>query len=103
MSAEPLRIVVAGSTGWVGKALVAAISAQPDLVLAGAVSRSHAGKDAGEAAGIGALGVTISASLADALVAPSDVVIDYTKPDAVKHHALAALAKGRHVVVGTSG
>jgi 4-hydroxy-tetrahydrodipicolinate reductase len=98
-----LRIVVAGSTGWVGRALVTAIAAQPDLQLVGAVSRSHAGKDAGEAAGIGALGVAISATLADALKAPSDVVIDYTKPDAVKHHALTALAKGRHVVIGASG
>ncbi len=99
----PLRIVVAGSTGWVGKALVAAISAAPDLQLAGAVSRKAAGRDAGEAAGLPALGVRISASLAEALAQPSDVVIDYTKPDAVKHHALAALAKGRHVVIGTSG
>jgi 4-hydroxy-tetrahydrodipicolinate reductase len=103
MSNPPLRIVVAGSTGWVGRALVAAIAAAPDLELAGAVSRKHAGKDAGEAAGLPALGVKISASLAEALVQPSDVVIDYTKPDAVKHHALAALAKGRHVVIGTSG
>lgn len=99
----PLRLVVAGVTGWVGKALVAAIAAQPDLQLAGAVSRSAAGRDAGEAAGLGRLGVPVHATLAEALAAPSDVVIDYTKPDAVKHHALAALAKGRHVVIGTSG
>jgi 4-hydroxy-tetrahydrodipicolinate reductase len=31
------------------------------------------------------------------------VVIDYTKPDVVKHHVLAALAHGCHVVIGTSG
>jgi 4-hydroxy-tetrahydrodipicolinate reductase len=99
----PLSIVVAGASGWVGKALVAAIHAAPDLSLAGAVSRGAAGRDAGEVAGIGSVGVKISASLAEALAAPSDVVIDYTKPDAVKHHALAALAKGRHVVIGTSG
>lgn len=95
-----VRIVVAGATGWVGKALVAAIAQAPDLVLAGAVSRSAAGRDAGEAAGIGAIGVPVSASLEEALAAPSDVVIDYTKPDIVKANTLAA---GRHVVVGTSG
>lgn len=103
MSDAPIRIVIAGSTGWVGKALVAAVMAAPDLELTGAVSRKAAGRDAGEAAGLGRIGVPVHATLAEALAVPSDVVVDYTKPDAVKHHALAALARGRHVVVGTSG
>jgi 4-hydroxy-tetrahydrodipicolinate reductase len=97
------RIILAGSTGWVGRALVAAIADSPDLALVGAVARSAAGKDAGEAAGVRALGVKISAKLGDALGTPADVVIDYTKPDVVKHHALQALAHGCHVVIGTSG
>ena len=97
------RIVLAGATGWVGRALVAAIAEAPDLALVSAVSRSGAGKDAGEAAGIGATGVKMRAKLADALSVPCDVVIDYTKPDVVKHHVLAALAHGCHVVIGTSG
>ncbi|MBL8581067.1 MAG: 4-hydroxy-tetrahydrodipicolinate reductase [Rhizobiaceae bacterium] len=96
-------ITLAGSTGWVGRALVGAIAAAPDLVLAGAVSRGAAGRDAGEAAGLAPVGVAISATLADALATPSDVVIDYTKPHVVKAHVLESLAAGRHVVVGTSG
>ncbi|MDQ0395270.1 4-hydroxy-tetrahydrodipicolinate reductase [Labrys monachus] len=98
-----IRVVVAGSTGWVGKALVPAIAAADGLVLAGAVSRRAAGQDAGAAVGIAPVGVTIASSLAEALEAPSDVVVDYTKPDAVKAHVLAAVAAGRRVVVGTSG
>jgi 4-hydroxy-tetrahydrodipicolinate reductase len=98
-----LRIALAGSTGWVGKALVAAIAATDELILAGAVSRSAAGQDAGEAAGLPRLGVAISATLEEALREPSDVVIDYTKPGVVKANTLTALAQGRHVVVGTSG
>ena len=98
-----VRITLAGSTGWVGRALVPAIAGADDLSLAGAVSRAAAGRDAGEAAGATPLGVPISASLEDALAAPSDVVIDYTKPDSVKAHVLLALAHGRHVVIGTSG
>lgn len=94
---------MAGATGWVGKALVAAIASSDDLVLAGAVSRNAAGQDAGVAAGIAHLGVPVSATLEEALREPSDVVIDYTKPGAVKAHALTALAQGRHVVIGTSG
>jgi len=97
------RIILAGATGWVGRALVAAIAQAPDLALVGAVARNAAGRDAGEAAAVPALGVKISAKLADALATPCDVVIDYTKPDVVKHHVLAALAHGCHVVIGTSG
>lgn len=97
------RIVIAGATGWVGKALVQAVAAAQDLTLAGAVSRSAAGQDAGEAAGGERMGVKVAATLAEALAAPSDVLIDYTKPHVVKAHVLEALAAGRHVVVGTSG
>ena len=99
----PLRLVVAGATGWVGRALVAAITAAPDLELVGAVARSRAGEDAGLASGLAPTGVTLAATLDEALAVASDVVIDYTKPHVVKGHALTALAGGRHVVIGTSG
>jgi 4-hydroxy-tetrahydrodipicolinate reductase len=98
-----VRVIVAGATGWVGRELVKAVAAAADLELAGAVARSAAGQDAGTAAGGAALGVTVAASLEEALAVPSDVVVDYTKPQVVKGHALAALKAGRHVVVGTSG
>ncbi len=98
-----VRVVIAGATGWTGKALVTAAAKSPDITLVGAVSRTAAGKDIGEVIGIGPLGVTASATLHDALAIPSDVVIDYTKPHVVKGHALAAIAAGRHVVIGTSG
>jgi 4-hydroxy-tetrahydrodipicolinate reductase len=98
-----LRVVVAGATGWVGRALVPAIAAQGDMVLAAAVARRAAGSDAGEAIGVPRLGVALVATLDEALAQPSDVLVDYTKPDVVKDHALAALAAGRRVVIGTSG
>ena len=99
----PLRLVVAGATGWVGRALVPAIAAAADLDLAAAVARSRAGEDAGIAAGAAPIGVALAATLEEALATPSDVVIDYTKPHVVKGHTLAALAARRHVVIGTSG
>jgi len=98
-----IRVVMAGATGWVGKALVPAIAAQGDMLLAGAVSRSGAGQDAGMLVGVPVNGVIVSASLAQALEAPSDALVDYTKPDVVKDHTLLAIEKGRHVVIGTSG
>lgn len=98
-----IRVVMAGATGWVGKALIPAIMAADDLELAGAVARGAAGKDSGEIVGHAVNGVMVAATLEEALTVPSDVVVDYTKPDAVKRHALLATDKGRHVVIGTSG
>jgi 4-hydroxy-tetrahydrodipicolinate reductase len=98
-----LRITLAGCTGWVGRALVAAIVKADDLALAAGVARSAAGRDVGEAAGLERIGVAVAGSIEEALQAPSDVLVDYTKPAAVKGNTLAALAAGRHVVVGTSG
>jgi len=98
-----IRVVVAGATGWVGKALVPAILAVEDFALSGAVARNSAGADAGTALGIGPVGVAIVATLEEALKTPSDVVVDYTKPHSVKAHVLTAIERGRHVVVGTSG
>ena len=97
------RIVLAGATGWVGRALVPAIAQAGDLSLVGAVARKAAGSDAGEAVGTGRVGVIVNATLGEALATPCDVVIDYTKPDVVKHHVMQALAHGCHVVIGTSG
>ena len=98
-----IRVVLAGATGWVGRALLPAIVASSDLKLAAAVSRKAAGRDAGEAVGAAPLGVKIVATLAEALSVPSDVLVDYTKPDVVGRNVLDAIAAGRHGVVGTSG
>jgi 4-hydroxy-tetrahydrodipicolinate reductase len=98
-----IRVVMAGATGWVGKAMIPAIGAQTDMALVGAASRGGAGQDAGTAVGIAPQGISISATLEEALQAPSDVVVDYTKPHVVKANTLLAISRGRHVVIGTSG
>lgn len=56
-----------------------------------------------EAVGVAAPDVTISGSVAEALETPCDVLVDYTKADAVKGNVLTAIQKGVHVVVGSSG
>lgn len=100
---QKIRICVAGITGWTGSAVAKAILEAPDLELVAAVSRGAAGKDAGEAAGLGAIGLPCVGSVQESLAADWDVLIDYTKPQVVKDHTLAAIGAGRHVVVGTSG
>ena len=98
-----IRVCVAGATGWAGSAVTGNILASSEFQLVGVIARQKAGVDIGEALGRGRVGLNIVASLEEALATPVDVIIDYTRPDAVKARILAALDKGVRVVVGTSG
>ena len=89
-----LTVCIAGATGWTGRALVRAVLEAPDLALTSAVSRSAAGGDLD--------GVPVFATVAEALDGV-DVLIDYTSVEVVKANALAAIAAGVAVVIGTSG
>lgn len=97
------RVIVAGATGWTGSAVAKAVLAAGDLELAGAVARSAAGRDVGEVLGGMAVGVTVAATVEEALRTGGDVLVDYTAPQAVKANALAAISAGVAVVIGTSG
>src|SRR5262249_20677459 len=79
------------------------IAAAPDLALVSAVSRTHAGKRLGDVLGIAGLDCPVHASTGEALRRPGQVFFEYTRPEVAKANALAALAAGAHVVVGTSG
>jgi 4-hydroxy-tetrahydrodipicolinate reductase len=86
------RVCVAGSTGWTGTAVAAAIDAADDLELVSGVSRSA----------VGTYGVYTT--VAEALTAvPADVMVDYTSAEAVRANVDAALEAGVSVVVGSSG
>lgn len=100
-----IRVCVAGATGWTGSAVTRHVltSGASEFVLAGAVARQVAGNDIGEALGLGPVGVHIARTVEEALQKPTDVLIDYTSPGAVKAHTLAALDVGVRVVIGTSG
>jgi 4-hydroxy-tetrahydrodipicolinate reductase len=100
-----LRIGISGCAGRMGRMVVAEIAATPDCVLAGGVdapSSRDLGKDIGELAGIGAVGLSAGSDLA-ALLAAADVVIEFSTPAAtIAHAALAAQAR-KPLVVGTTG
>jgi len=98
-----IRVCVAGATGWAGSPLTRAILESTEFQLVGAIARSSAGRDAGEVLGLPTAGVPIVGTLADALRAPTDVLIDYTHPGEVKARILNALDHGVRVIVGTSG
>ena len=99
----PLKICVAGATGWAGSAVTRRLLHDPDFQLVGVIARQGAGRDIGTLLGEPAGGLTVAATWEDVLPAHPDVLIDYTKPDSVKARTLGALDHGVRVVIGTSG
>lgn len=100
------RIVVHGALGRMGRAVIAALhAAGGDLQLVAALDREGAdalGRDAGEQAGAGTLGVKITSSI-DVALAAAEVVIDFSSPGATAAIARACAARRVPLVVGTTG
>ncbi|HOX28511.1 MAG TPA: 4-hydroxy-tetrahydrodipicolinate reductase, partial [bacterium] len=101
---KKIRVLVSGAKGKMGSEVVRAVSAESDLVLAGAFDSIGAGKDSGEAAGIGANGVIIADSLQKALrESKADVVVDFTTAEGFGARATSVLKAGCRLVSGTTG
>ena len=92
-----IRVCIAGATGWVGRALVPAVTSADDMRLMSAVSRSSAGQRLEEAPE-----APVYSSVNEALD-EVDVLVDYTAHDVVKTHTMLALERGINIVIGTSG
>jgi 4-hydroxy-tetrahydrodipicolinate reductase len=99
----PIRVCVAGATGWTGSLITGTILDSAEFQLVGAIARQKAGQDIGEVLGKPAAGVKIVQTLNEVLSAQPEVLIDYTEPDSIKGRILEALGHGVRVVVGTSG
>ncbi len=99
----PIRVCIAGVTGWAGSCLARRVLESSEFQLVGAIARRDAGRDAGEALGLPSTGIRIAGSLEETLASPADVLIDYTRPDSVKARTLGALDHGIRVVIGTAG
>lgn len=100
-----MRLVVTGAAGRMGRMLVAAIRDTPGVTLAAALEHEGSaalGQDAGTLAGLGPIGVPITADALAAL-ASADGLVDFTTPAATVAFAeLAAQARVAHVI-GTTG
>ena len=94
---SPIKVCIAGATGWVGAPLVTAVNAAPDLTLTSAVARSVVGHGLDEAPK-----VPVFAKVAEALEGV-DVLVDYTSHEVVLENTLAAIERGANVVIGSSG
>ena len=82
MSAVPLRVAVAGSSGRMGQMLIEAVNAAPDLALAGTLD----------------IGQDVRRGLSNA-----QVLIDFTRPEGTMAHLAVCRERGIKVVIGTTG
>ncbi|PWL17232.1 4-hydroxy-tetrahydrodipicolinate reductase [Falsochrobactrum shanghaiense] len=100
-----MGLVVVGASGRMGQALIRTIHGMAGVALAGAIERPdspYLGKDAGEIAGLGNLGISITDDPLP-VFAKAQGVLDFTSPAAsVGYAALAAQARIVHVI-GTTG
>ena len=104
-SAHPLRLIVTGASGRMGRMLVKAIADHPDTLLVAALDAPNSaflGQDAGLLAGIGASGVIIGATFPDASV-KADAMIDFTIPAATRLYASEAAKHHIAHIIGTTG
>ncbi len=101
----PIKVCVAGATGWTGSVIVRQLLESAEFQLVGATARAKAGQILGEALGLAAGDMKISQSLEEVLATgvKPDVLIDYTDHASVKARTLMALENGVRVVIGTSG
>jgi 4-hydroxy-tetrahydrodipicolinate reductase len=100
-----MRIGVLGCAGRMGRAVIAEVLAAEGCTLAGGVDRSDhpaLGQDLGTLAGGGSVGVTARDDAA-ALIEHSDVVIEFSAPEATAAHVALAARRGTGHVIGTTG
>lgn len=98
-------IVVCGAAGRMGKALIALITQTEGAQLGGAIEAANhpaVGKDAGEVAGAGVLGVRITDDFG-ALATPDAVALDFTNAAAALDHLRTAVRQQSPIVIGSTG
>jgi len=99
-----IKIFIAGATGWVGTELSKSLLNEPHLNLVGGLSKMHNGEDLAKILNIKSDPIPLFDSIEAALDAVDfDILIDFTKPTIAKTNVLAALKKGKQVIIGTSG
>lgn len=82
--ADPIKVVVSGAAGRMGKTSCGAVEGAEDMELVGRADP--------------ALGASVNDVLSGA-----DVIVDFTTPDAAPANVLVAIEAGVHAVVGSTG
>ncbi|MFO7276923.1 MAG: 4-hydroxy-tetrahydrodipicolinate reductase [Pseudomonadota bacterium] len=100
-----IRAAIIGATGRMGLAIARAASRSSDVRITAAVaspSSDKRGRDLGELAGCGTLGVPVDTQI-DAVLERADVVIDFSQPAATSANVAACRAMRKPLLVGTTG
>lgn len=99
-----LGLIVCGVGGRMGGAVVRLIQQTSNVKLVGAIGRpgsSRVGRDAGEVAGVGRLGIRVSDQIAS--LKDNFAIIDFTQPKASLGFLRIAAKKKIPIVIGTTG
>lgn len=100
-----MKIAVMGVAGRMGQELVRAVKETSGCTIVGAIEKPGSpalGTDVGVLAGVGALGVSVTADALD-VIARCEAILDFTTPKStVEFASLAANARAVHVI-GTTG
>jgi 4-hydroxy-tetrahydrodipicolinate reductase len=100
-----IQIGVVGCAGRMGLNLLRQIHATDGCAIAGGSERpgqEAIGRDLGEMAGLGALGIAVGGE-PGALFERSDIVLDFTVPAATVAHVALAVESNTKMVIGTTG
>jgi 4-hydroxy-tetrahydrodipicolinate reductase len=100
-----LGLIVCGVGGRMGGAVVRAVAQTAGVKLAAAIDKpgsARVGKDAGEVAGAGQLGIKVSDNIQPHLKGGA-VIIDFTHPEASLGYLRAAAKNATPIVIATTG
>lgn len=104
MKSRMIPVLVIGAAGRMGREVVKAVHHDSQMQLVGAIGRSSAGRDAGELAAIGNIGLEIGADLGAAIEnCGARVAVDFSLPAVVQSNIRALLKAEIAPVVGTTG
>jgi 4-hydroxy-tetrahydrodipicolinate reductase len=97
-----VKLIVVGAAGRMGRRIVCLAAESSDFEIVGTVEKAghpDNGKEAGALAGCGPLGV----KLADAFPQNTDVIIDFSTPEAADKTIEYCMSKDTALVLGTTG
>jgi len=96
------RVAVLGANGRMGRAVVR-LAHEAGMKVVAAIGAGEEGKDAGELAGIGPIGASITSDLETIATSGAEVLVDFSAP-AVLARACEVCAKGKVAIAsGTTG
>lgn len=99
-----IKVAVIGASGRMGREVVKMVLEDEALELVAAVAPSAGPVDAGVFAGKSGTGVTVSATIEEALSqVKADVMVDFTIPALAYHHTKVAIEHGVRPIMGTTG